>query len=72
MTVLGVSAGAATAGQLARVAASAAAADRDVVGIFVADPDSADQTTGRLPQLARPGQPKMPTRITGTATEVRS
>lgn len=72
MTVLGVSAGAATAGQLARVAANAAAADRDIVGIFVADPDSADQTTGRLPQVARPGQPKMPTRITGTATEVRS
>jgi capsular polysaccharide biosynthesis protein len=72
MTVLGVSAGAVTAGQLARVAASAAAADRDIVGIFVADPDSADQTTGRLPQLARSGQHKMPTRMTGAATEVIS
>ena len=53
-TVLGVSAGAATAEQLARVAASAAADGRDIAGILVADPDPADHTTGRLPQLARP------------------
>lgn len=68
VTVLGVSAGAATPGQLARVAASAAADGRDIVGILVAAPDPADPTTGRLPQLIRPSQPKMPTRITGTAT----
>lgn len=70
-TVLGVSAGAATAEQLALVAASAAADGRDIAAIFVADPESADPTTGRLPQLARPGQQRMPTRMTGTATETR-
>jgi capsular polysaccharide biosynthesis protein len=62
--VLGVSAGAATAEQLARVAASAADG-RYMAGILVADPDPADPTTGRLPQLGRRAQ--MPTRITGTA-----
>jgi capsular polysaccharide biosynthesis protein len=70
-TVLGVSAGAATATQLARVAVSAAAAGRDIAGILVADPDSADQTTGRVPQLARPGHPRMPTRMNGLTTEIR-
>ncbi len=64
--VLGVSAGAATAEQLARIAASAAADDRRVAGILVADPDPADPTTGRLPQLARPTQTFMPTRLAGT------
>ena len=53
-TVLGVSAGAATADQLARVAVSAAANGSEITGILVADPDSADPTTGRVPQLARP------------------
>jgi capsular polysaccharide biosynthesis protein len=64
--VLGVSAGSATAEQLARIAASAAADDRRVAGILVADPDPADPTTGRLPQLARPTQTNMPTRLAGT------
>lgn len=64
-TVLGVSAGAATAEQLARVAASAAANGHRITGILVADPDPADPTTGRLPQLARTSQ-NMPTRLTGT------
>lgn len=63
--VLGVSAGAATAEQLARIAASAAAGDRRVAGILVADPDPADPTTGRLPQLGRPTQMNMPTRLAG-------
>jgi len=70
-TVLGISAGAATASQLARVAVSAAAAGRDIAGILVADPDSADRTTGRVPQLARPGQPRMPTRMNGITAEIR-
>lgn len=71
-TLLAVSAGAATADQLARVAASAAADRRDIAGIVVADPDSADPTTGRLRQLARPGQHRTPARaIGGTATETR-
>jgi len=70
-TVLGVSSGAATADQLARVAMSAAADSREIIGVLVADPDSADQTTGRLPQLARPRQWRTPTRMTGIATEIR-
>jgi capsular polysaccharide biosynthesis protein len=64
--VLGVSAGAATAEQLARIAAGAAADGRRVAGILVADPDPADPTTGRLPQLGRPIQTHMPTRLAGT------
>jgi capsular polysaccharide biosynthesis protein len=64
--VLGVSAGAATAEQLARIAAGAAADGRRVAGILVADPDPADPTTGRLPQLGRPTQTNMPTRLAGT------
>jgi capsular polysaccharide biosynthesis protein len=70
-TVLGVSAGAVTGEELARVAASAATDGRELAGILVADPDSADRTTGRLPQLTRPAQRKTPTRITGMPTEGR-
>ena len=67
-TVLGVSAGVATAEQLARVAISAASDGHDIAGIVVADPDSADQTTGRLPEPSRPTQRRLPTRRTGTVT----
>jgi capsular polysaccharide biosynthesis protein len=67
-TVLGVSAGVATAEQLARVAVSAASDGRDIAGIIVADPDSADHTTGRLPQPSRLAQRRLPTRRTGTVT----
>jgi capsular polysaccharide biosynthesis protein len=67
--VLGVSAGAVTAEQLARVAASAADDGRYVAGILVGDPDPADLTTGRLPQLGRRTQ--MPTRTTGMALVTR-
>jgi capsular polysaccharide biosynthesis protein len=67
-TVLGVSAGVATAEQLARVAVSAAGDGRDIAGIIVADPDSADHTTGRLPESSRPAQRPLPTRRTGTVT----
>jgi capsular polysaccharide biosynthesis protein len=70
-TVLGVSAGAATAVQLAGVAVSAADEGRQIDGILVADPDAADQTTGRVPQLARPAGRRMPTRLTGMTTEIR-
>jgi capsular polysaccharide biosynthesis protein len=70
-TVLGVSAGAVTATQLARVAASAAAAGHVITGILLADPDPDDHTTGRLPQLARPAQRRGPTRMTGTTAETR-
>jgi capsular polysaccharide biosynthesis protein len=71
VTVLGVSAGTATAEQLARVAVSAAASGRDIAGIIVADPEPDDKTTGRLPQPARPPGRRQPTRLTGTTTETR-
>ena len=70
-TVLGISAGMETADQLARVAVSAASSGRDVTGILVADPDPADATTGRLPQLGRRTHRRVPTRMTGIATEIR-
>ena len=70
-TVLGVSAGAVTAAQLVGVAVSAATDGRQIDGILVADPDPADHTTGRVPQLARPARRRMPTRLTGTTTETR-
>jgi capsular polysaccharide biosynthesis protein len=71
VTVLGVSAGTATAEQLARVAVSAAAGRRGIAGIIVADPDPADHTTGRLPQPARPARRRQPTRFIATTTETR-
>jgi hypothetical protein len=71
LTVLGVTTGAVTAGQLNRVAASAASDGRDIAGILVANPVRADQTTGRMPQLARSEQSRMPTRMVGVATESR-
>ena len=70
-TLLGVSASAATADQLARVAVSGVSDGREITAILVADPDSADATTGRLPQLGRRIQRRPPTRITGIATEIR-
>jgi len=53
-TVLGVSAGAATAEDLAQLAVSAALSGGHIAGILLADPDPADETTGCLPQLAAP------------------
>jgi capsular polysaccharide biosynthesis protein len=69
-TVLGVSAGVATAEQLARTAISAAADDREVAGLLVANPEPGDHTTGRIPQLTRPAS-RMPTRFTGATMEAR-
>ncbi len=70
-TLLGVSAGVATADQLARVAVSAAADDREITGVLVADPDPADATTGRSPQLGQRGQRTIPARMTGIPTGIR-
>jgi len=71
LAVLGVSAGAATAEELARAAISAADQGCKLVGILVADPDSTDGTTGRLPQLARTTSRMAPTHLTGIPTETR-
>ena len=71
VTLLGVSSGAATADQLARAAVSAASDRRDVTGILVANPDPDDTTTGHLPQLGPRRARRMPTRMTGIATEIR-
>jgi hypothetical protein len=70
-TVLGVSSGAVSAQQLARVAASATGDGREITGILVADPDPDDPTTGRLPQLARLGLRRMPIRMTTAVSEIR-
>jgi capsular polysaccharide biosynthesis protein len=70
-TVLGVSAGAATAEQLARVAMSAALVGRDITGILVADPEPTDRTTGRIPQLPRSSHRRLPTRLMGMMTEIK-
>jgi capsular polysaccharide biosynthesis protein len=71
VTVLAVTAGAATAAQLNRVFASAAADGRAIDGVLVANPIPNDQTTGRMPRIARPEQAGMPTRTIGAATESR-
>jgi hypothetical protein len=52
-TLVGVSSGGATAEQLARIATAAAADGRDIDGIVVADPESADQATGRIGSPSR-------------------
>jgi hypothetical protein len=70
-TLLGVSSGGATAEQLARVAVGADADGREITGILVADPEPADHTTGRIPQLSRPTRRRMPTRLKGISTEIR-
>ncbi|HEX6931513.1 MAG TPA: hypothetical protein VF162_05185 [Streptosporangiaceae bacterium] len=66
-TVLAVTSGAVSAEQLARVAVSVTGDGRDIAGILVADPDSTDRTTGRLPQLAEisRGRQSAPRRLPG-------
>jgi hypothetical protein len=69
-TVLGVSAGAVTARQLARVAADAVFDGRDIVGVFVADPDPHDSTTGRVREMAPPAhRQRTPIRLGGMYTD---
>lgn len=68
-TMLGVSAGAVTAEQLARAAVLATANRREINGIIVADPDPDDRTTGRVPQMPRPTHRRQPTRVESMATE---
>jgi hypothetical protein len=70
-TLLGVSAGVASAEQLARVAGKAAADGRQITGILVADPEPTDRTTGRVPQLMSLAPHRLPTRLNGMVTETR-
>ena len=70
-TVIGVSAGAATAEQLARAAVVADADRREITGILVADPEPTDQTTGRIPHLAQPVRRGLPNRLRGVVTEIK-
>jgi hypothetical protein len=70
-TVIGVSAGAATAEQLAQAAVAAGVAGREIAGILVADPEPTDETTGRIPHLARPARRRMPSRLRGIVTEIK-
>jgi hypothetical protein len=70
-TVLAVSAGAATAEQLALIAVNAADSGHYLVGILVADPDKTDNTTGRVPQPTRAAAQRSPTHLTGIPTETR-
>lgn len=70
-TVIGVSAGAASAEQLAKAAVAATADGRDISGILVANPLETDQTSGRIPHLTRSARPKVPNRLRGIVTESR-
>ncbi len=69
-TMLGVSAGKATAEQLAQAATAASVDGREIYGILVANPDPDDQTSGRIPRLTPPGR-VLPTRLNGLSAEVR-
>jgi capsular polysaccharide biosynthesis protein len=69
-TMLGVSAGKATAEQLAQAATAASVDGREIYGILVANPDPDDQTSGRIPRLTRPGR-VLPTRVNGLSAESR-
>ena len=70
-TVLGISAGATTAEQLARTASSLAADGREIAGILVADPEPADHTVGRIPDPPRSAQYRPPARLKSMKTEIR-
>ncbi len=69
--VLGVSAGRATAPDLARVADAAATDGRGIVGILLANPDPDDQTSGRAPRMASPPRRPLPTRAQAAWMENR-
>ena len=69
-TVLGVSAGKATAEQLAQATTAASVDGREIYGILVANPDPDDQTSGRIPRLTSPGR-VIPTRVNGLSAEIR-
>jgi hypothetical protein len=65
VVVLALSAGSATAEELARLAVTVDEAGELISGVVVADPDNLDRTTGRLLQHDRLHQVPLPTRLTG-------
>jgi capsular polysaccharide biosynthesis protein len=65
VTVLAVSAGSATAEELARTAVNADDAGSRITGILVADPDDLDRTTGRMLRTERTQQVPLPSHLTG-------
>ena len=68
VVVLALSAGSATAEQLARLAVSVDESGERIHGVIVADPDNLDRTTGRLLQHDRMQQMPLPKRMTGAPT----
>lgn len=70
-TVIGVSAGAASADQLARAAVVADADGREITGMLVADPDPDDRTSGRIPQPVRSPRYRRQAGRRGMITEIR-
>jgi hypothetical protein len=64
--LLAVSAGGATADDLARVALAADDAGHPIARIIVVDPDPLDRTTGRLLPTERAAQVPLPSLMTGT------
>jgi len=64
-TLVAVSAGSATAEDLARTAVTLDDAGLRIDGMVVANPDDLDPTSGRLPQHQRPAQVALPSRIVG-------
>jgi capsular polysaccharide biosynthesis protein len=65
--VLGLSAGSATAEELARAAVAVDEAGDPIRAVVVADPDDLDRTSGRLLQHERLRQLPLPTRLTGSS-----
>lgn len=67
--ILSVSAGYATAQQLAGAAVVATDARHPIKGILVANPTSSDRTVGRYPETWHPTSPLRPARSNGTGGE---
>jgi capsular polysaccharide biosynthesis protein len=64
-TMLAVSAGAATAPQLARIANEGAASGHPIDGVIATNPDLSDETTGYTPRPTGSPGDMQPTRVTG-------
>lgn len=69
-TVLGVSPGEVTAGQLARAAAAANDVGSRVSGMIVANPEPGDTTSGLMPGHGLADVRRMPTPVNGRITEI--